>query len=190
VVGTATGLTVAFFGRDGFQNPTDFTNELLYAYACSSLIDMHVDTYIVPAMSTRLPCYCATMRQATRVISQKYEAALRGTQLTITQYTLLLVLIEMPRPRVSDLAEALAMDQTTLSRTLKVMERDGVISSAPGEDQRESRWLITARGRARMRRALPRWQEAQCAVEKALGSAETESLASGAFNLATRLAAS
>ena len=153
----------------------------------SIAIDMHVDTYIMPAMSTRLPCYCATMRQATRVISQKYEAALRGTQLTITQYTLLTALTEMPRARVSDLAEVLAMDQTTLSRTLKVMERDGLISSVPGEDQRESRWVISARGRARMRRALPRWQEAQRAVEQALGSAETESLASAAFNLATRL---
>ena len=141
----------------------------------------------MPAMSTRLPCYCATMRQATRVISQKYEAALRGTQLTITQYTLLTALTEMPRPRVSDLAEVLAMDQTTLSRTLKVMERDGLISPVPGEDQRESRWTLAARGRARMRRALPRWQDAQRAVEQALGSAETESLASAAFNLATRL---
>lgn len=113
---------------------------------------------------------------------------MRGTQLTITQYTLLLVLTEMPRPRVNDLAEALAMDQTTLSRTLKVMERDGLISPVPGEDRRESRWIISARGRARMRRALPRWEEAQRAVEKALGSTQTEGLASAAFNLATRLA--
>ena len=180
-------VTIARPDRPGFQNPTDFTNKLLYAYACVLAIDIHADTYIMPAMSTRLPCYCATMRQATRVISQRYEAALRGTQLTSTQYTLLTVLTEMPRPRVSDLAEVLAMDQTTLSRTLKVMERDGVISSVPGEDQRESRWIITARGRARMRRATPRWQEAQRAVEKALGSAETEGLVSAAFNLATRL---
>ena len=181
-------VTITRPAREGFQNPTDFTNKLLYAYACVRAIDIHADTYIMPAMSTRLPCYCATMRQATRVISQKYEAALRGTQLTITQYTLLTALTEMPRPRVSDLAEVLAMDQTTLSRTLKVMERDGVISSAPGEDQRESRWIITALGRSRFRRAFPRWQEAQRSVEKALGVEGTESLASAAFDLSTRLA--
>jgi DNA-binding MarR family transcriptional regulator len=140
------------------------------------------------SMSTRLPCYCATLRQAARVISQRYDAAMRGTQLTITQYTLLTALTEMPRPRVNDLAEALAMDQTTLSRTLKVMEREGLISSVAGEDRRESRWLVTALGRSRFRRALPRWQEAQRAVEKALGSAGTQSLAAAAFDLATRLA--
>jgi DNA-binding MarR family transcriptional regulator len=139
-------------------------------------------------MSTRLPCYCATLRQATRVISQRYEAALRGTQLTPNQYTLLTVLTEMPRPRVNDLAEALAMDQTTLSRTLQVMQREGLISSVAGADKRESRWIITALGRSRMRRALPRWQEAQRSVEKALGVEGTERLASAAFELSTRLA--
>jgi DNA-binding MarR family transcriptional regulator len=113
---------------------------------------------------------------------------MRGTQLTITQFTLLTALTEMPRPRVNDLAEALAIDQTTLSRTLKVMEREGLISSVAGEDRRESRWIVTALGRSRMRRALPRWQGAQRAVEKALGSAGTQSLASAAFDLATRLA--
>jgi DNA-binding MarR family transcriptional regulator len=142
----------------------------------------------MPVMSTRLPCYCATLRQATRVISQRYEAALRGTQLTPNQYTVLTVLTEMPRPRVNDLAEALAMDQTTLSRTLKVMEREGLIASVAGADKRESRWIITALGRSRMRKALPRWQEAQRSVEKALGVEGTQSLASAAFDLATRLA--
>jgi len=139
-------------------------------------------------MSTRLPCYCATLRQAARVISQTYEAALRETQLTITQFTLLSVLAEMPRPRVNDLAEALAMDQTTLSRTLKTMEREGLIASVPGEDRRESRWIVAARGHSRMRRALPRWEAAQREVEKALGAGEAERLSSSAYNLAARLA--
>jgi DNA-binding MarR family transcriptional regulator len=68
------------------------------------------------------------------------------------------------------------------------MEREGLISSVAGEDKRESRWIITALGRSRFRRALPRWQEAQRSVEKALGTEATESLASAAFDLATRLA--
>jgi DNA-binding MarR family transcriptional regulator len=138
-------------------------------------------------MSTRLPCYCATLRQATRVISQKYDAAMRASQLTITQYTLLTALGEMPRARVNDLAEALAMDQTTLSRTLKLMEKEGLISAVEGADRRESRWVIAARGRARMRRALPHWEAAQRAVEKTLGVAETHRLAAAAFELASGL---
>jgi DNA-binding MarR family transcriptional regulator len=144
---------------------------------------------MMASMSTRLPCYCATLRQAARVISQKYDAAVREAHLTITQFTLLTALTEMSRPRVNDLAEALAMDQTTLSRTLKLMKRDGLIESAQGEDGRESRWVVTAQGRARMRRALPRWLAAQRSVEEILGSEETQRLASAAFNLSTRLVA-
>jgi DNA-binding MarR family transcriptional regulator len=129
------------------------------------------------------------LRQAARVISQKYDAAVREARLTITQFTLLTALGEMARPRVNDLAEALAMDQTTLSRTLKLMKRDGLIAQAPGEDGRESRWIVTAQGRARMKRALPRWLAAQRAVEEILGAEETQRLAAAAFNLSSRLAA-
>lgn len=141
------------------------------------------------AMSTRLPCYCATLRQAARVISQKYDAAVREARLTITQFTLLTALAEMARPRVNDLAEALAMDQTTLSRTLQLMKREGLIARTAGEDGRESRWIVTAQGRARMKRALPRWLAAQREVEEILGTEETQRLASAAFNLSSRLAA-
>ena len=137
-------------------------------------------------MATRLPCYCATLRQAARVISQKYDAALRGTRLTITQFTLLTALAQMARPRVNDLAEALAMDQTTLSRTLQVMEREGLIRAVAGEDKRESRWILTARGRERRRRAYPRWEAAQKELENTLGTSETQRLGAAAFDLATR----
>jgi DNA-binding MarR family transcriptional regulator len=138
-------------------------------------------------MAIRLPCYCATLRQAARVISQKYDAALRGMHLTITQFTLLTALAEMSRPSVNDLAESLAMDQTTLSRTLRLMAREGLICAVAGEDKRESRWILTARGRERRRRAHPRWEAAQKELEKTLGTAETQRLGAAAFALASRL---
>ena len=78
-------------------------------------------------MTVRLQCYCASLRQATRVISQKYDAALAAADLTVTHFTLLTALRDNPGARANDLVGALAMDQTTLSRTLALMERDGLI---------------------------------------------------------------
>src|SRR5215467_892152 len=109
-------------------------------------------------MPLKFDCYCASLRQAARAISQKYDAALRGTGLTITQFTLLNMIAHMPRPRVNDLADALAMDQTSLSRTLRVMERDGLIAEVPGADKRESRWILGAQGQLHYKRALPAWR--------------------------------
>jgi DNA-binding MarR family transcriptional regulator len=139
-------------------------------------------------MPVQLPCYCATLRQAARAISQKYDAALRDSELTITQFTLLTAIDEIDRPRVNDLADALAMDQTTLSRTLRIMKRDGLIASVAGEDRRESRWIMTSRGQERRKHALPRWKAAQRDVEKLLGP-DLQRIKSAAFELSTRLTA-
>jgi DNA-binding MarR family transcriptional regulator len=134
------------------------------------------------------PCYCAALRQAARAISQKYEAALRGTELTVTQFTLLVALSKMERPRVNDLAAALAMDQTTLSRTLQTMQRDGVIEAVDGDDARETRWILTRLGKGRRSRAVSRWKAAQRDVETLLGKAAARRLRAAAFGLATKLA--
>src|SRR5437868_13382885 len=87
---------------------------------------MHVHAYGAH-MAIRLQCYCASLRRATRIISQKYDAALAAADLTVTHFTLLTALQENPRARASDLVDVLAMDQTTLSRTFALMERDGLI---------------------------------------------------------------
>ena len=137
-------------------------------------------------MPLKFDCYCASLRQASRAISQKYDAALRDTGLTITQFTLLNMIAHMPRPRVNDLADALAMDQTSLSRTLRTMERDGLIAEVPGEDKRESRWILGPQGQVRFKQALPAWRAAQKSVEKLLG-ADAQRLSSAAYELSTRL---
>ena len=137
-------------------------------------------------MPLRFECYCASLRQAARAISQKYDAALRVTGLTITQFTLLNMIAHMPRPRVNDLAEALSMDQTSLSRTLRTMERDGLIAEVAAEDKRESRWTLSPRGQQSFKRALPVWRTAQKSVEKLLG-ADAKRISSAAYELSTRL---
>jgi DNA-binding MarR family transcriptional regulator len=139
-------------------------------------------------MLVKLDCYCASLRQAARALSQKYEAALRGTHLTITQFTLLTAITATGRPRVNDLADALAMDQTTLSRTLKIMERDGLIAAVAGDDRRESRWIVASRGQERLKRATPRWKAAQKEIEKLLGS-DAQRIRSSAYELSSRLSA-
>jgi DNA-binding MarR family transcriptional regulator len=138
-------------------------------------------------MVTALPCYCATLRQATRALSQRYDAALRPAQLTLTQFTLLTALKEHPLSRTLDLGEALAMDQTTLSRTLRIMEREGLIARNPGEDRRESHWTLAAEGSNRRRRGQRRWSAAQRDVEKLMGAQEAQSLASAIFGLTSRV---
>ena len=147
---------------------------------------MHVHAYGVH-MAIRLQCYCATLRQATRIISQKYDAALAAADLTVTHFTLLTALQENPRARASDLVDVLAMDQTTLSRTFALMERDGLIARHEGEDRRAVHWKLTNAGRARLKRAEPHWKGAQESVKQLLGEQDVRRLTDSAFRLAEKL---
>jgi DNA-binding MarR family transcriptional regulator len=138
-------------------------------------------------MIAKLPCYCASLRQAGRAISGRYDAALAGSGLTITHFTLLTTLREQPQARVSDLVEALAMDQTTLSRTLKLMEGEGLIARRSGEDRREVRFMLTRAGRGRLQRAEPHWLAAQEEIRRLLGERAVQQLMDVAFRLAGKL---
>ena len=139
------------------------------------------------AVTIRLKCYCASLRQAARVISQQYDAALRPSGLTLTQFTLLTALKENPGARANDLVDALAMDQTTLSRTLKLMEDTDLIEREAGEDRRASHWTLTGEGRKQLRKAEPLWEAAQESVKSSLGEQDARRLSDSVFRITQKL---
>jgi DNA-binding MarR family transcriptional regulator len=117
----------------------------------------------------RLPCACANLRRAGRVVSKYYDALLRPTGLHVSQFTLLQALNIAPQITQKRLAELLEIDSTTLTRTLAPLRRKGWLHSEAGADRRELRWSLTATGKKEYKRALPYWQSAQEGLEQALG---------------------
>jgi DNA-binding MarR family transcriptional regulator len=67
------------------------------------------------------------------------------------------------------LADATVTDRTTLTRNLRVLEKQGLIRVRPGDDRREREVTLTARGQTALVRGLPLWQEAQARVIQGLG---------------------
>jgi len=116
-----------------------------------------------------LPCACANLRRAARIVTQSYDEALRPSGLRATQFTLLQALNRAPGISQKQLAELLGADSTTLTRTLALLRRKGWIGSRPGNDRRELRLLLTAAGKREYRRVLPYWRSAQRRLRQALG---------------------
>jgi DNA-binding MarR family transcriptional regulator len=54
-----------------------------------------------------------------------------------------------------------AMDRTTVSRNLKLLERKGWITSTRGRDRRERHIMLTRAGRKRLAAGRPEWRKAQ-----------------------------
>jgi DNA-binding MarR family transcriptional regulator len=118
-----------------------------------------------------LPCMCSSFRRTSRALSQVYEEALRPLGLRATQFTTLLVLSKAGEVSQGQLGEMLAMDSTTLTRTLAIMDRRGWISERPGRDRRERLLRLSSAGEAQLKRALPAWEKVQSRLQKRLGEA-------------------
>jgi DNA-binding MarR family transcriptional regulator len=116
-----------------------------------------------------LPCACANLRRATRRVTQLYDEALRPTGLRSTQFTLLQALQLAGEVSQNDLGELLAIDSTTLSRSLAPLAKRGWIGARAGADRRHRLWSLTESGEDKLRSSTTAWDQAQARLERQLG---------------------
>jgi DNA-binding MarR family transcriptional regulator len=131
----------------------------------------------------KLPCYCGSIRQASRVVTQLYDKALKPSGVKITQFGILRVLSHFPGLTTGEMAEALVMDSTTLTRTLKIIHDSKWIESTPGEDRRERHWRLTAAGQERLQEAVPLWKNAQKEFAQMMDDVDLDGLTKTVFQL-------
>ena len=106
---------------------------------------------------------------AARAVTRAYDSALRPVGLRATQLSILVAIAIDGAISIAAIADFLGMDRTTLTRNLKPLEKEGLISVGP-EGWRRSRTVeITKKGRLRLRKALPLWERAQDAMRHKLG---------------------
>jgi DNA-binding MarR family transcriptional regulator len=135
-----------------------------------------------------LPCYCSTLRQAARAATALYEEVLAEAGVHATQFGALQLIESAPKLTTTELAQAIGIDQTTATRTLALIKRNGLATDTVGEDRRQRRWSLTPKGREQLRKARALWETAQAAFEKRVGRTEAIALKQAAYLAATRLA--
>jgi DNA-binding MarR family transcriptional regulator len=137
---------------------------------------MYIQTMKQPGLSPRnaivsLPCACANLRRAARIVTQRYDQQLQPAGIKTTQFTLLQALTRTGSISQGKLGELLGLDSTTLTRTLALLRRKGWIQTKPGQDRREVRLTLTAEGKRKYLSALHYWQSAQRQLRRVLGGA-------------------
>ncbi|MGE8410474.1 MAG: MarR family winged helix-turn-helix transcriptional regulator [Pseudomonas sp.] len=121
-------------------------------------------------------CICTHLRRAARGVSRHYDEALDGFGINVAQFSLLRHLQRLDKPSISSLAEAMGLDRSTLGRNLKVLEADGLVAMAEGDDLRNRLVLLTEQGKARLLAAEPAWEQAQERLVDTLGEAQRDEL--------------
>ena len=152
-------------GRGAAARHEGFDRITLYVYTYSMTIN---------PTTTILPCACANIRRASRAVTQFYDGELRKAGMHATQFTLLQALTLTGRISQGHLGDLLAMDSTTLTRTLRLLVGKGWVRSLPGEDRRERLLQLTPAGHRQFDRARPHWERAQQRLRKSLGDSQWE----------------
>lgn len=132
-------------------------------------------------------CAAFNLRKVTRLVSQHFDEHLAPTGLRITQLSLLVAAYLHKNLVMTKLAQAMGMDRTTLSRSLKVLEKRGLVELNQGEDRREVSARITKAGKEKLAQACPFWQKAQQQIVSGLHDGQWSMMISDLKDLAATI---
>jgi DNA-binding MarR family transcriptional regulator len=122
-------------------------------------------------------CTCLAVRQAARHVTQFYDQHLAAAGLRTTQFSILAKLKRQGPMTINVLADELVMDRTTLGRNILPLEREGLITIAPGDRDRRSKELrLTDAGAERLKAAREGWKKAQEEFAAAFGDGRAAGL--------------
>jgi DNA-binding MarR family transcriptional regulator len=108
-------------------------------------------------------------RLAARRITQFLDRALAGCGLTVAQLGLMAQIAAAADDTLGELARSTGLEQSTLSRNLRTLEREGLIEIATVETdlRRRAVWL-TETGARRLEAAIPVWRKAHAKLSRRL----------------------
>jgi DNA-binding MarR family transcriptional regulator len=116
-------------------------------------------------------CAGLNVRLATRRITQFLEQRMAGSGLSFAQFGLMAEIASAADDTITALAERMGLDQSTLSRTLRTLEGEGLVEIAISEgDQRKRMVWLTEKGARRLEAALASWRRAHAELGKFLST--------------------
>ncbi len=115
-------------------------------------------------------CLCATVRRTGRLLTRRYEEALRPAGMTVSQFELMQTIRAMAPVDQIRLTRQMETDQTTLSRNMKRLLELGWIEAVADErDGRRRSYRMSATGLKMLREAMRYWQRVHDVMEASLG---------------------
>jgi DNA-binding MarR family transcriptional regulator len=115
-------------------------------------------------------CSCNMIRESARKITQFYEGSLREAGIKPTQFSILAALANTGPIQLTQLANMLLLERTSLTRNLNVLERNGWVELQTGEEDLRQRVVsLSKKGYEQLDQAIPYWKKAQKAIANEMG---------------------
>lgn len=119
-------------------------------------------------------CLVLSTIRAARALTRRYDARLREHGVTLAQFSVMGSIREKADRTLSEHAERIAMDRTTLSRNLDLLERRGLARKDAGGVGNARRCALTPEGEALLDRLMPVWREAQAEIRGRLDDTDPD----------------
>lgn len=106
-------------------------------------------------------CALFDLQRLSRVLTTIYNAYMRETDLSIALFTLMRNIAAIAPAGMTDIADAMLMDRTSVTRMIEPLIDRGFLKRQPGEDRRTRKVVVTRKGAAAIRRSETMWRAAQ-----------------------------
>lgn len=125
-------------------------------------------------LEATLDCLGHQVRRSSRAITAFFNARMRSCGVRVTQTPILFALRLSGALSLAELASAVGLDHTTLSRNLKPLVRDNLVDLTSGVDRRRRFARLTALGIKKCGVIYPLWREAHEELSRRLPELESE----------------
>lgn len=119
-------------------------------------------------------CLMRNSRAAARVMTRRFAEHVRQFDVSTEQFSLIASLHGTDHNSVSALAEFLAIERTTLTRNLALLEKKGLVKLVASDKGNARRVELTEKGHALLVEMKPAWRQAQNMAFKRVSKEEVE----------------
>jgi DNA-binding MarR family transcriptional regulator len=129
-------------------------------------------TQILANLDLKGTGYCASLnfRRTSRMVTRMYDIAMQESGVRSTQFALLVGIAKLQPVTMGALAQVLMLDRSTLTRSLRLLEKEGMIEISKRAAMRQRFLRLTHSGEKALQRSLPLWRAAHARFVEAVGA--------------------
>lgn len=106
-------------------------------------------------------CPGYNLGKAYKNVTRLFEEEFRASELTLPQFAVLVNIGVTESATASEVAERLGSDLSTISRTMDIVVRRGLVEERRGQDRRVRVYRLTPEGQRTLNEALGQWKRAK-----------------------------
>jgi len=106
-------------------------------------------------------CAAFNFRRTARAVTRLYDLGLEPSGLRATQFAILTAIAKFQPVSISRIGEILVLDQTTLTRSLRLLQKQRYLEISPRSVRRQRFLTLTDSGVKALAIAVPLWRKVQ-----------------------------